>query len=1284
MDIPSIPEQMTPFARQQQRGAYAVFRGFLYQVQRTVIAWLDLDENTILFCECGEDIDHVRNTLDEDNGQIVQERVLEQIKYRGTRSLSLNSREIIEALGNYLVLRDANPDHSVTYRFFTNATTMPERGYSFPKRLTGIEAWRQARTGELNPHQAQQSVRLARRILYDSATKHKAAIPSAEAVLQFLSSCDDETIMIDLVMNVDWAIGNLDIHELQVELGGKVMQLGYGSSPAEVEELVRRLTVHVLNMLSSPGEKCLDKSSLKRVVQQGTVAEVDRKLLTVIHDFLRDNKEKIDYIAQGVASLQEGQAEIKAQIRGSFGGLGIPGGLGLGPATGLGLRAVPDTPPMPAAILAPREALVCQIESQLQSRVCVSLVASSGMGKTQLARSIWDRRQGINKTWISLRGEASLLHHHFDQQLLCWYSQMIGDDGVWQDYALGQISGTELAMAVATLAGSGTLIIVDDLPQQRGTTLLGERLAALGEALNDAGGRMLVTSQHPLPTHILDVFGSRARDFPIPSMDAHDVAALFDAAQAPVHLATQEVADLLLSLTKGHPRLLAITVLWLERNQWDLAGEGFSALLAGEPLSQAKGETRRSVRDMIQDAYTRELLDRLSLLDLPFDLEMLWAVAAVGQSIPRARERLDELIGPWVQPLGRSLFEISALLRDAGSKYLPVELQQEVHRAIAWKYLAVKSVPAEYAIQISIHLLKAEDWRGLAAVLIKLLLTIQTPEEARYFELMRFYFPPQKTWPTSLSLSERITIRALQIRLMLLSGKSDTLYDADLEELIANASSEEALAVCIARIHTGPFLEQVGPETTALRAIQASRAYRQMENQLPENLPLPPEILYWAAVGKLTDSGQIQGLIEVLRSMTDEERKIVLTTSPGPQMAMFLADACYAWVAEKEPLDSDWRTALGFLDELEDIGRLEGGEPLWVAARRARAIVFADYLLRTDDALERLQEPNGELGEASTFLLEFTRACILLAKDRADEAFGSFHKAIALDAKQEYPFLFYDALRRGMQAAARVHQWQHAIAWCKAALALATAGESADRYESLELIGELAWIRWCMGQRRKACAALHGVVCTLTAVGRVNDTRYKETFFKVGHVLGWVASLATKGLPPTTTSAGDVYAAPYPGILCTRKPAIGEWESIPRKPILLYQLAMMAVGVGCLRLAKSTYSKAIRSADAEGMTTLSCSAHMELAPVQVYLGDFGEALSHAIVGMEMLAVSPQLEASTSVLGEGLDPGAAWESLTTDKKSEIESFVFFHYALLPARVSPAPCDAKCSSYGFAQA
>ena len=53
----------SPVVYNPQRDAWKAIRGFHYQVELTVIRWLELQADTILYCECGEDIDHVRQLV---------------------------------------------------------------------------------------------------------------------------------------------------------------------------------------------------------------------------------------------------------------------------------------------------------------------------------------------------------------------------------------------------------------------------------------------------------------------------------------------------------------------------------------------------------------------------------------------------------------------------------------------------------------------------------------------------------------------------------------------------------------------------------------------------------------------------------------------------------------------------------------------------------------------------------------------------------------------------------------------------------------------------------------------------------------------------------------------------------------------------------------------------------------------------------------------------------------------------------------------------------------------
>jgi hypothetical protein len=63
------------------RDAWKSIKGFVYQVDLTILRWLNLGETQILELEKGEDIDIVTKRIDS----IEELRTLEQIKHRDTK-----------------------------------------------------------------------------------------------------------------------------------------------------------------------------------------------------------------------------------------------------------------------------------------------------------------------------------------------------------------------------------------------------------------------------------------------------------------------------------------------------------------------------------------------------------------------------------------------------------------------------------------------------------------------------------------------------------------------------------------------------------------------------------------------------------------------------------------------------------------------------------------------------------------------------------------------------------------------------------------------------------------------------------------------------------------------------------------------------------------------------------------------------------------------------------------------------------------------------------------------
>jgi hypothetical protein len=108
------------FISDPERDAWATIAGFVYQVDLTILRWLNLDDNEWLELECGEDIDTVRQELEMDSPQ--DSRLLEQVKRRKA-NITLRSSVALVAMANFCIHRATNPNIRLRFRFVTTAET---------------------------------------------------------------------------------------------------------------------------------------------------------------------------------------------------------------------------------------------------------------------------------------------------------------------------------------------------------------------------------------------------------------------------------------------------------------------------------------------------------------------------------------------------------------------------------------------------------------------------------------------------------------------------------------------------------------------------------------------------------------------------------------------------------------------------------------------------------------------------------------------------------------------------------------------------------------------------------------------------------------------------------------------------------------------------------------------------------------------------------------------------------------------------------------------------------
>ena len=879
-----------------------------------------------------------------------------------------------------------------------------------------------------------------------------------------------------------------------------------------------------------------------------------------------------------------------------------------------------DDPPPKPAVLVERVKLRRKVEDLLSKLHWVSLVGSSGMGKTQLARQVFENWSGPGKRWVKCRTAGEGSGRIIANRVLAWCLDLGADRSILGAFMAGHLTLAQVAERAFELAGPKSLLVLDNVPNLIGDVELLDELLVLAALVARGKDCILTTSQYHLSTRVKTALGSSFSELQVPPMDSDEIETLLRSAGAPQNRVDKRFSDFLLGITRGHPSLLAATVQWLASRSFLVSDEELDQLLRGEPLALAKREARQQVRALVPDEKTRDLLDRLSLLNSSFQMRTVSAVGAVQPPVEQAEERFHDLLGPWVQELPSSRFEISPLLLSIGKDYLGGDLQKRVHGTIARDYLEEGTIYANDAIYVCTHLFAAQDWATLAVTLFRFMQSIATADQSQYFDWTRYFFKPDTPWSAEVPVNLRILVRSAQVRQQLLQGKVDHRYEADLEQLIQETSETplDMAAVAFAHLHAGVLRDDLPAESIATAAIRMARALQKTGKLFGDLTSEPPEAMFWSAVPKIRTIDDVRKLASLLRKMTLRERGVVLNNPRLPEMSLFFADACYSTEAEKTPENRDWPGALGVLDELASIGADSNAETLIVAATRARAIILADYLARLDEALETLTQVAPKALDSSRFILELTQARILLAHGRSGDAFEHFRSALAIPYEDGDAFLRFDALKHGMQAAGLTGHWQEARDWCIAAIRINRGRRGAERLEHAELMGELAWIFWQIACPAKACGAMYGAIRHLDLARDTDMPRVNEIRWKIGHVLGWLVSIASQGHPPSTTLAGDIYLEPFSGMVCRRIPALAEHKK-PASMLLaqLTEFAKSTVRLGIARRA-SLQSEAVARRD--GMELFAGMTAGQRSALEATLGNIASALAAALAGARAAAV----------------------------------------------------------------
>ena len=255
------------FNIQPGRDAQPTIDGFVFQVNVTILHWLDLTDGEHLELEAGEDIDLVRRETKRDASGI--DRTVEQV-HKPARAITLRSRKTIQAIANFCGHRSSNPGQVLKFRFLTTAKAGREQGWPSP----GIETWEALRQGQLSAEDQLTAIEQIRKLLNVREKPRGVSATAWESFRALVSDPQAETLAA-LIRDFEWVMGTGDPQAFEADACRRLSEIQPGRSPAVITRTFTHLFAYVFRVLCQKGKKELTAEGLQAELRSPSITEED-------------------------------------------------------------------------------------------------------------------------------------------------------------------------------------------------------------------------------------------------------------------------------------------------------------------------------------------------------------------------------------------------------------------------------------------------------------------------------------------------------------------------------------------------------------------------------------------------------------------------------------------------------------------------------------------------------------------------------------------------------------------------------------------------------------------------------------------------------------------------------------------------------------------------------------------------------------------------------------------------------------------------------------------------
>ena len=540
-------------------------------------------------------------------------------------------------------------------------------------------------------------------------------------VRDFSKARNDAALRHDLIERIHWDCGKPDFSTLRQELESRLVVIGrdrFHLPAPEAQRLADPLVSRVLekSVIKTPEDRVLTRADLYSAIDTATRTSVPR-------------------------------ASVEALTRFAS---GLTGALGRGLGTG-NPPSITETGwlidgtrlPTPQGIIA-RNAVESAVTNAIDNSGVGVLVGGSGLGKSIVSRAVAVAQADTFFVVDFRNADADETCHRLD-------------------------------MVFARVGGlPPSVLILEDLnhvDDTRVTLSLARVIEALRRRYRKA---LIICYQQPSLKTLTEIGLDHGCVVDCPYFSEEEVHALvLDNGGDPARWGRLAY----LAGACGHPQLTHAFVVGVAARGWpaEEIETAVSRGLASDDTDAAREAARRSLVSTLPEG-TRSLLYRLSITTGRFRRSLALTIGAISPSVSQAGERLDQLVGSWLETVGRDAFRVSPLARSFGPEMLSPDEQRRIHETIAVQMLGKGAISTSDFDTIMIHAIAGKMPQILAMLGLSVVLADSQVEKlAEHLLLFRILSTDVPIYPEDPSASG--ILRLAQFKLAAAAGEGNKVSE---------------------------------------------------------------------------------------------------------------------------------------------------------------------------------------------------------------------------------------------------------------------------------------------------------------------------------------------------------------------------------------------------------------------------------------------------------------------------------------------------------------------------